>query len=180
MKKQNLLISLIAISFFIWGFSEKLTEPQPQIGINIGNKAPEMIYKTPDGKDLSLSSVNKNKIVLIDFWASWCGPCRKENPTVVAAYQKYKDKKFKGGAKGFTIYSVSLDRAKEQWVDAIKKDKLEWPNHVSDLMFWQSAAAAQYNVNSIPASFLLDSKGIIVAKNLRGPDLEKELEKLAE
>jgi hypothetical protein len=99
---------------------------------------------------------------------------------VVAAYQKYKDKKYKGGAKGFTVYSVSLDRAKEQWIEAIKKDNLEWPNHVSDLMFWQSAAAAQYNVNSIPASFLLDSKGIIIAKNLRGPALEAELEKLVE
>jgi hypothetical protein len=101
-----------------------------------------------------------------------------ENPAVVAAYEKYKNTKFKNGARGFTIYSVSLDKAKENWVAAIAKDKLSWANHVSDLMSWQSAAAAQYGVNSIPMNFLLDAKGIIVAKNLRGSALEAEIEKL--
>lgn len=178
MKRLNIAIALIAFATLVWGFSSKLKAPAETIGLNIGNKAPEMVYKTPDGKDLSLSSVNKNKIVLIDFWASWCGPCRMENPNVVQTFQKYKDKKFKGGAKGFTVYGVSLDASKDRWVAAIAKDKLEWPNHVSDLMQWQSAAAAQYGVNSIPMNFLLDAKGIIVAKNLRGPALDAEIKKL--
>jgi hypothetical protein len=103
-----------------------------------------------------------------------------ENPTVVNAYNNFKDKKFKDGAKGFTVYSVSLDRAMDPWKQAIEKDKLAWEYHVSDLMFWRSAAAIAYRVESIPANFLIDSKGIIVAKGLRGPALEETLSKLAQ
>jgi thiol-disulfide isomerase/thioredoxin len=125
---------------------------------------------TPDGKKIKLSSL-KGKVVLLDFWASWCGPCRKENPNVVDVYNRYKD-------KGFTVYSVSLDNKKPNWLAAIEKDGLVWPNHVSDLKGWQSDAAALYGINSIPMTYLLDADGIIVASNLRGAELETKLKEI--
>ncbi len=131
-----------------------------------GETAPEINLPDPNGKNIALSSL-KGKVVLIDFWASWCGPCRREMPNVKAAYEKFK-------SKGFEIYGVSLDRERNDWVEAIKKDGITWPQ-VSDLKFWDCVAAKQYNVQGIPFTVLLNREGKIIAKNLRGPELEAKL-----
>jgi thiol-disulfide isomerase/thioredoxin len=138
----------------------------------IGASAPDIALTDPEGNIRKLSSL-KGKVVLIDFWASWCGPCRKENPNVVAMYNKYHE-------KGFEIYSVSLDKERNSWLAAIAKDKLVWPDHVSDLKYWKSAGAAAYGVTSIPFTVLVDKKGKIVAKKLRGEELENKVKELCE
>jgi thiol-disulfide isomerase/thioredoxin len=133
-----------------------------------GKLAPDFAQPKADGKILKVSDL-KGKVVLIDFWASWCGPCRKENPNVVKLYQKYAD-------KGFTILSVSLDKDKNAWLEAIKRDNLSWPNHVSDLKAWANEAAQLYKVTGIPFTVLLDQEGKIIDKNLRGVELELKLQ----
>jgi len=147
-----------------------------ETGLGIGDIAPDLKFGNPVGKTISLYDL-RGKIVLIDFWASWCRPCRMENPNVVSAYKKYSNAKLKD-AKGFTVFSVSLDKNKTAWKKAIKADHLDWPYHISDLKAWHSKAAAIYNVRSIPTNVLIDAKGRIIAKNLRGNQLHYELDKL--
>jgi peroxiredoxin len=142
---------------------------QEQKKTSAGALAPDFTMNDPEGKPVQLSSL-KGKVVLVDFWASWCGPCRQENPNVVKLYQQFH-------SKGFEILGVSLDKTKEDWVKAIKDDNLTWI-HVSDLQFWQNAAARLYGVNAIPQSFLLDKDGKIIAKGLRGEQLAKKLSEL--
>jgi len=136
---------------------------------DVGDIAPNFAMSDTNGKPVSLESM-KGKVVLLDFWASWCGPCRMENPNVVRAYQKYKD-------KGFTILSVSLDNSREKWLQALKKDGLTW-THVSELRGWDTSAGKLYHVTGIPATFLIDKDGKIIARNLRGSALDEMLDRV--
>lgn len=142
------------------------TAQSENTGIEIGAIAPDIELPNPKGEIIALSSF-RGKVVLIDFWASWCKPCRIESPNMVKLYEKYKD-------KGFEIYSISLDKKREDWLDAIAKDGLKW-THVSDLKFWQSIAAQTYKVEGIPYTVLIDTKGKIVATDLRGAELEAKV-----
>jgi len=172
--KYGIMAAILSIAIISTAYNLRSVEQDDiKVGLNIGNKAPELKYKNPNGEMIALSSL-KGQMVLIDFWASWCMPCRMENPNLVQTYKEFKDKKFKNG-KGFTIYGVSLDRFKNNWENAIKQDSLVWDNHVSDLKFWSSEAAQIYQVHSIPTNFLIDGDGIIIAKGLRGNSLKKKL-----
>ena len=142
---------------------------QEEAKLMVGGEAPEINLPQPDGTNLALSSL-RGKYVLIDFWASWCGPCRKENPYNVEMYKRFKD-------KGFEIYGVSLDQDPTRWKGAIEKDGLTW-RHVSDLKGWSSSAGQTYNIHSIPSTVLVDPSGKIVAKGLRGEELNAKLQEL--
>jgi len=151
---------------------KELARQQSQQLVRVGEIAPDISLPNPDGKVIKLSDL-KGQVVLLDFWASWCGPCRRANPHVVKTYDKFKD-------KGFTVYSVSLDRPGQanRWKEAIAKDNLSWPNHVSDLKYWNSAPASTYGVRGIPKTFLIDKDGRIASTSVNPYSLDEELEKL--
>jgi len=142
---------------------------QAQMATAVGKVAPEIVLPDTSGNPIALSSL-RGKVVLIDFWASWCGPCRQENPNVANLYQRYKD-------KGFEIYGVSLDKEGAKWKEAIHQDGIHWV-HVSDLQEWRSAGARLYAVTSIPSTFLIDRDGKIIAKDLRGKALADKLQEV--
>ena len=136
----------------------------------LGASPPEIALPNPEGDTITLSST-RGKVVLLDFWAAWCNPCRVENPNLVKYYNKYH-------AKGFEIFQVSLDRDRDNWLEAIENDGLEQWIHVSDLQFWNSIVVSLYNLNQIPTNFLLDREGKIIARDLRGEDLGEKLSDL--
>jgi thiol-disulfide isomerase/thioredoxin len=183
-KKMNKIIKFFVFAAittgvlaFTWPPKKKAAkEVTVKTGLNIGDEAPEIEMLGINGESMKLSDL-RGRVVLVDFWASWCGPCRHENPNIVEAYNKYNNAKFTN-AKGFEVFSVSLDKNKEAWKSAVKKDKLTWDYHVSDLKFWDNAAAKLYKINSIPSNVLIDENGIIIGKNLRDVNLHMAIEKL--
>ncbi|MDD4848923.1 MAG: TlpA disulfide reductase family protein, partial [Bacteroidales bacterium] len=155
-------------SSFYGNEMQKRIEKLSQVAI--GRPAPEIAQPNQNGDTMRLSDL-KGQVVLIDFWASWCSPCRAENPVVVAAYEKFHD-------KGFTVYSISLDDNRDRWLQAIAADSLIWTSHVSVLQGWDNPSAQQYGVMSIPSNFLIDKEGIIIGHDLRGEKLEAKLNEL--
>jgi peroxiredoxin len=163
MKKLVLIALIIFGSNFQAAFGQNL-------GTEVGDKAPEIRLPSPNGDTMALSTL-KGKLVLIDFWATWCAPCVKEQPELAELYKKYKDVAFTNG-KGFEIYGVSMDSKKSNWESAISKYGINWIQ-VSDLKFWSSPFAKLYNLQELPYNLLIDGKGTIIAKNLHGEALEK-------
>jgi peroxiredoxin len=169
MKKKFLIILFCCISYI--GFA------QAEIGLEIGNIAPEINLQDKDGNMIPLSSL-RGKVVLINFWAAGLRPCWQEIPNLVKIYNEYKDENFSIG-NGFSIYGISLDKDKKLWANTIDKNKLSWIN-VSDVKSWKSETVKIYNIRAIPACFLIDGNGIIIAKNLRGKQMVVTLESYTE
>jgi thiol-disulfide isomerase/thioredoxin len=178
MKKLTHVMAIVILAIFAFGFHKPIKTSTVQEGLEVGNKIPEIVMKNAVGKDISLSSL-KGQIVLLDFWAGWCRPCRLENGTVIYVYERYRNSKFKSG-QGFTVFSVSLDTDPLNWQNAIKTDKLLWDNHVCDYLGWASPMVQKFGITGIPANYLIDGNGIILAKNLRGEVLETTLKSMIE
>ncbi len=171
MKKFAIILLAIGI------FSTLQTQAQENTYLKVGEKAPDIELADTSGEKMKLSEIGKKSIVLVDFWASWCGPCRRANPELVAMYEEYSDKKFQGAKKGFKIVSISLDAKADKWKYAIEKDGLVWPYHLSDLKAWRSKAVNTFGVQFVPQCFLMDENGIIIGKYLFASQAKAEIEK---
>lgn len=167
MRKFGIFLIFFSIGLFVNSYSQTP-------GLEIGNKAPEIKLPTPVGDTIALSTL-RGKLVLIDFWATWCSPCAKEQPELGKLYNNYKNAEFTN-SKGFEIYGISLDSKKTTWQNFISNNNIDWIQ-VSDLKFWSSPVAKLYNLQELPYNLLIDGNGIILSKNLHGEDLEKEIKK---
>ena len=179
MKKSQKIASLAVAFIILLGLLlATFTTMAQTTRLRKGDKAPNLEFKSPADKTYKLSDL-QGKMVYIDFWASWCFPCRKANPMLVKVYKKFKNAKFRTGEKGFAIYSVALERPNQmqRWQNAIKQDGLIWEEHVSDFKYWQSEPAAIYGVRAIPQGYLLDGNGIIIGRYQHPDDIAYELEK---
>ncbi|HRP90069.1 MAG TPA: TlpA disulfide reductase family protein [Edaphocola sp.] len=174
------MIKKLLLSLLLLGFLSPVGAQYKNEKITVGALVPELNFNNPEGKAISLKKANKDRYILIDFWASWCGPCRRANPILVKFYKDYSTKKFKGAKKGFDIFSVSLDKDAAAWKKGIADDSLYWSNHVSDLKGWKSDAAEAYGVMFIPQAFLIDPKGKVIGAYLTADQAIPDIEKLVD
>jgi peroxiredoxin len=177
MRQNQIILSIIITIFFFSVISLSAQKKANLEGIEIGEMAPEIELPNVDGEDIKLSQL-KGKVVLINFGAAWCAPCRKKIPYLLEIFNNYKDSDFDNGEKGFVVFSVSLDKNEIAWKNSIEKDGTEGFINVGDMKAWKSTAAVTYNIKSIPSSVLIDGEGKIIAINLRTKDLNKKLKRM--